>query len=96
MKGLCPYREMFGKPGQGIHAYRLFHIAVVDVLLTLIGAWIASKVFRVPLVYTACALFSLGIVCHRIFCVRTTVDTWLFPDPNSSRAGDAGISRKWV
>jgi len=29
--------------------------------------------------YTAICLFILGIILHRLFCVRTTVDKILFP-----------------
>ena len=31
----CQYANIFGKPGQGLHQYRLFNIAIVDVLLTI-------------------------------------------------------------
>jgi hypothetical protein len=76
--GLCAYKNALGIPGQGIHSYRIFNIAVMDVIMTIIGAYIFSLIFRTPFLYTTIGLFILGIVLHRLFCVRTTVDKILF------------------
>ena len=76
--GLCAYKNALGIPGQGIHSYRIFNIAVMDVIMTIIGAYIFSLIFRTPFLYTSIGLFILGIVLHRLFCVRTTVDKILF------------------
>lgn len=76
---LCPYRNMLGKPGEGIHAYRIFDIAVVDVMWTLLGGFLLSLVFpRVPKLYIITGLFVLGILMHRLFCVRTKIDRLVF------------------
>jgi hypothetical protein len=32
--GFCKYADIFGKPGTGLHSFRLYDFAVVDVLLT--------------------------------------------------------------
>ena len=32
--------EIFGKPNEGIHSYRLFNIAIVDVIMTFILAYV--------------------------------------------------------
>ena len=76
---VCPYKNLFGAPGTGAHSVRIFNIAIVDVLLTVLVAWILSYVLNVRVLYTLPVLFLLGIVLHRWFCVRTTVDTILFP-----------------
>lgn len=76
---LCKYKNMLGEPGKGIHSYRLFGVAIADVIMTIIGAYIISYIFRTPFVYTLICLFLLGIVLHHIFCVRTTIDKLLFP-----------------
>ena len=76
--GLCAYKNALGIPGQGIHSYRIFNIAIMDVIMTIIGAYIFSLIFRTSFLYTAIGLFVLGIVLHRLFCVRTTVDKLLF------------------
>ena len=78
MSGLCAFKGIFGEPGQGAHSYRFAGIAVIDVLATVvlagIVAWLTSWSFWKVLI----VLFLLGILFHRLFCVRTTVDQVLF------------------
>lgn len=75
---LCKYKDALGVPGKGIHSYRIFNIAIADVIMTIIGAYILSLTFKTPFLYTLIALFVLGIILHKIFCVRTTIDKFLF------------------
>ena len=75
---LCKYKNILGVPGQGPHSYRIFNIAIVDVLLTLILAYILSYIYNISFVKTSIILFILGILLHRIFCVKTTIDKLLF------------------
>jgi len=78
MFDLCKYKDIFGKPNQGAHSYRIFNIAIVDVLLTILAAYILSILTGYKLIYTLIFMFILGIISHRIFCVRTTIDKLLF------------------
>lgn len=71
---------MFGKPNTGAHKYRFFNIAIIDVVLTIVLAYVISWFFEYPLLLTLGILFLLGILMHRFFCVRTTVDKFLFPN----------------
>ena len=75
---LCTYKDVLGVPGQGIHSYRVLNIAIMDVLMTIVAAILISYSFRVQLLGTTIVLFLLGITLHHVFCVRTTVDTFLF------------------
>jgi hypothetical protein len=75
---LCKYKDVLGKPDEGIHSYRLFGVAIMDVIMTLIGALIISYIFKYSFLYTSIFLFILGIVLHKLFCVKTTVDKLLF------------------
>lgn len=77
---LCKYKNSLGEPNKGIHSYRLFGVAIVDVAMTLIAAFIISKIWKFSFFYTSLFLFTLGIVLHRLFCVRTTIDKLLFPN----------------
>jgi len=77
---LCKYKNLLGKPGEGIHSFQIGGIAVADVLMTVIGSIIFSLLFKWNFLYTLFGLFLLGIFLHRIFCVRTTVDKFLFPN----------------
>ncbi len=79
MLKLCQYSEIFGKVGEGAHSYRIFNIAIVDVISTIIVAYILHKLFpKYKFVHILIGLFIIGIIAHRIFCVRTTVDKFLF------------------
>lgn len=76
----CQYSEIFGKIKEGVHKYRLFNLAIVDVIMTFIGAYFLQKVFFKKSEYyqVLLGLFIVGIILHRIFCVRTTIDKLLF------------------
>ena len=81
---LCNYKNIFGEVNTGIHTVRIFNIAIFDVLGTIIGGIIIQffllRVFSfyIDLTLILIVLFSLGILLHRLFCVRTTIDKLLF------------------
>ena len=76
---LCKYKNLFGEVGKGVHSYRIFNIAVVDVVLTILGAYIIYLFNpKFNFIYIVLFLFILGIFLHRLFCVRTTIDKFLF------------------
>jgi hypothetical protein len=77
---LCRYKDIFGHPREGAHAYRLFDIAVVDVVATIFVAFIIARVFGISFWKSLVVLFIIGIVSHRAFCIRTTVDRFFFPN----------------
>jgi uncharacterized membrane protein YcaP (DUF421 family) len=70
---------MFGKVGEGVHSYRIFNIAIIDVLSTILAAYIIHLFIPKYKFYTILiVLFLLGIFLHHIFCIRTTVDKIIF------------------
>ena len=71
---------IFGNPNEGIHAYSVGNIAIVDVALTVFVAWVVARLSGKPLWAVLLVFFILGIVAHRIFGVRTTIDKLLFPN----------------
>lgn len=76
----CQYKDILGKVSEGPHSLRIFDIAIVDVILTIIGAYVINS-FVFPnckYLLVLLVLFLLGIILHRIFCVRTTIDKLLF------------------
>ena len=77
---LSKYKNILGEPGKGVHSYRIYNIAIVDVLLTLLVAWGVSKYYKISFLWSCVIMFSLGIFAHRLFGVRTTIDKTLFPD----------------
>ena len=79
----CEYSDIFGNPNEGVHSYRLFNVAIVDVGLTILVAyllsiWVGGNKFGLILII----FFILGIFFHRLFCVRTTIDKLLFEKKN--------------
>jgi hypothetical protein len=77
---LCKYKNALGVPNKGIHSHRFMGLAIADVIMTLIGAYLISFFFKLNFLHTSITLFILGIILHRLFCVRTTVDKLLFPN----------------
>ena len=86
---LCKYRNIFGEPKTGLHNYRIFNIAVFDVLATLLVSVIIHQIIIVEwlkmysiikLWMVIVFMFVLGILLHQLFCVRTTVDKLLFDE----------------
>ena len=75
----CKYKNIFGKVGEGAHSYRIFNIAIIDVISTfilafLINLFIPKYKFNNILIF----LFILGIILHRLFCVETTINNLIF------------------
>ena len=77
---LCKYKNALGEPNKGIHSYRFMGVAIMDVIMTILAAYLISIFFKYNFIYTTIVLFVLGIILHRLFCVRTTVDKLLFPN----------------
>jgi hypothetical protein len=77
---LCKHRDIFGAPRTGVHALRipLLDIAVVDIVCTVAAGWALARAARIQLWLSMCLVFGAGIVLHRAFCVRTTIDKALF------------------
>lgn len=71
--GLCKYRNIFGAPGEGVHRFRLFNVAIVDVVFTLLAAYLITYFTKIPFIVTSIGLFIVGIFFHYLFCVETTV-----------------------
>jgi hypothetical protein len=76
---LCQYQNALGVPRQGVHSYRILNIAIADVGLLLMFALLLNYLTRLGYKRAVLISFVIGIVLHRIFCVRTTIDRILFP-----------------
>lgn len=83
----CPFNifkekvnKIFGEPKKGIHSHRICNVAYMDVLFTLLSAYLIQKYFFPKTEYykVLIFLFILGIILHRIFDVKTTVDRLIF------------------
>jgi len=83
----CKYKNFFGEPNTGLHSYRIFNFAIFDILATLLVGVVFHQVIIVELLklndsiklwMVLFVLFAIGILLHRLFCVRTTLDKLLF------------------
>jgi hypothetical protein len=80
----CDYANILGAPNEGLHSLRLFDIAIVDVVMTVGVGLLISHFFKTDKLCTQASLFISSILLHRLFCVHTTVDKFLFGFTNSS------------
>jgi hypothetical protein len=79
MINFCKYKNILGKVNQGIHSIRIYNIAIMDVLFTIFGAYIIKMILpNYNFLTILLMLFLLGIFLHRLFCVKTTIDKFLF------------------
>lgn len=76
----CKYKNFFGKPKEGVHSIRYFNIAIFDVLGTILLAKFYQYYFfkNIDIMLILFFTFLQGIILHRIFCVKTTIDKLLF------------------
>jgi len=70
---LCKYKSIFGNPGIGVHSYRLFNLPVVDVVFTMIAAYLIAMWKRWAFWKTFLGLFIFGEILHYMFCVDTVI-----------------------
>ena len=74
---LCKFKNMFGEPNTGLHSIRIFNIAIIDVLLTIIAGLYISKQYNYKLINVLIVLFISGIIIHKLFCVKTKLNEML-------------------
>jgi hypothetical protein len=72
------FNKIFGEPNKGLHSIRIFNIAIIDVILTILLSYIISKKYKFNFKKTLLNMFLLGIVSHELFCVKTTINKFLF------------------
>jgi len=70
---LGQYKDIFGKPKEGPHSYRIMNISVVDTILTIVLAVIISFIYNIDLATCIVITFIVGELVHYVFCVDTTI-----------------------
>ena len=74
------FDKTIGVPNVGIHSYRIFNIAYMDVIVVLISAILIAWAMKWSYIKTIIGVFIFGVIVHRMFCVRSAVDKFIFPD----------------
>jgi len=60
---LCQYKNILGNVGKGIHSYRLFNIAIMDVIFTILLALVIRLLIpKYKFVCILILLFLLGLI----------------------------------
>lgn len=68
---LTKYKYAFGKPGEGIHRYKLpGNVVVVDTALSIAAAYLITYAFKVPISYSMVGVFGAAIVAHKLVGLR--------------------------
>ena len=70
-------KDIFGKPGEGLHKYRFGNVAWVDTIITITFAYIIAYFTSVPLTLLIIIFLLLAIVLHWLFCVPTSVNKYI-------------------
>lgn len=73
MYDLTRFKDIFGKPKEGVHRYRIFGMALVDLGLTVGAAFLLSVYFKWNFFVTFLGLMVLSIGVHGLFGVNTTL-----------------------
>ena len=79
---LTQYRDIFGKPNQGAHSYRIGPFATVDLLGTLLIGGILGYYLVSPdvsgIISGFIILMMIAIILHYMFGVDTALNVMLF------------------
>ena len=69
---LSKYKNLFGIPGEGIHAVRFIGFGIVDILATIIFAYILKIIVK-KYNFIKCFIISIifGELLHYLLCVDT-------------------------
>tara|TARA_B110000908_G_C10213225_1_gene431383 strand:- start:1428 stop:1658 length:231 start_codon:yes stop_codon:yes gene_type:complete len=69
---------MLGEVGKGIHSIRVCDIAIVDLIMTVLAAWLVGWMLDKSVLYVFIILFLIGIILHRVFAVNSTINKRIF------------------
>jgi hypothetical protein len=74
----CPYKNLIGAPGTGIHSLRIADTAVVDTAVTAIAALGIAKWTHSSFWFVFLILMIIAEITHYYFCVDSTIAKLLF------------------
>ena len=65
------YKDLFGKPGTGVHKYKIFDVIIVDNLINLILSILMKYFMNIPFELSIIIVYILGLLFHYLFGVET-------------------------
>ena len=69
---MSAYKDIFGKPGEGVHQYKFMGTSMFDFVASILGAALITYFTKIPLVITTIGVLLVGILLHYIFGVDTS------------------------
>lgn len=72
----CPfskYKNIFGKPNEELHSFRLFNLPLVDYIASIILALIITYITKIPFELIIIIVLIIGVICHYLFGVETNL-----------------------
>ena len=67
----CPHKYIFGVPNTGFHSYRVFGLALGDLLGTILIAWLSSYLTHTDFWWNLLGWFVAGEIMHWYFGTPT-------------------------
>jgi hypothetical protein len=77
MSNLCQYRNIFGKPNEGIHKTRFMSLAAMDLIGMILIIVFISYYWQTGLVSTTIIVSIITIIIHYLFCVPTAFNKFI-------------------
>ena len=65
------YKNLLGKPGTGVHKYKIFDVIIVDNLINLILSILMKYLTSIPFELSIIIVYLLGLLFHYLFGVKT-------------------------
>jgi hypothetical protein len=78
----CPYANALGVPGQGVHASRIFGLALNDILATIALAFLTTLFIRISFLRSLVLWFILGEILHYYYGTKTAFLKMIGLEPN--------------
>jgi pheromone shutdown protein TraB len=73
----CPYANLFGVPGEGVHATRIFGLAFIDTFLTILLALLTAYLTKTSVIANFIIWFIVGEVLHYVAGTQTAFLTMI-------------------
>lgn len=74
--------DLFGKPGEGLHKYRVLGFAAVDFIVVIGAAVLISFFMHWNFVFVMAGLIIIGVAVHRVLKVDTTLNVMIYGPTN--------------
>jgi pheromone shutdown protein TraB len=67
----CPYANLLGVPGEGVHATRIFGLSFVDIFLTILLALLTAYLTKTSIIANFVFWFIIGEILHYVAGTQT-------------------------